>query len=105
MGMSPRERSDLIVVGAGAAGLYAALTAARVGARVTLISAAPLAESSSYWAQGGLAAALGLRYYWLLGESEDPAMPAPGMVVDVQAVLELARAAIRDEAALRAGGA
>ncbi|MEI6446635.1 MAG: FAD-dependent oxidoreductase, partial [Actinomycetes bacterium] len=52
------ERADLIVVGAGAAGLYAALTAARAGARVTLISATPLAESSSYWAQGGLAAAL-----------------------------------------------
>ena len=28
------------------------------GARVTLVSATPLAESSSYWAQGGLAAAL-----------------------------------------------
>lgn len=56
--MTSRSRADLIVVGAGAAGLYAALTAARAGARVTLISAAPLAESSSYWAQGGLAAAL-----------------------------------------------
>jgi len=56
--MSVIERADLIVVGAGAAGLYAALTAARAGARVTLISATPLAESSSYWAQGGLAAAL-----------------------------------------------
>jgi L-aspartate oxidase len=49
---------DLIVVGAGAAGLYTALTASRHGARVLLISATPLAESSSYWAQGGLAAAL-----------------------------------------------
>jgi L-aspartate oxidase len=45
-------------VGAGAAGLYTALRAARHGARVTLVSATPLAESSSYWAQGGLAAAL-----------------------------------------------
>ena len=52
------DRADLIVVGAGAAGLYAALTAAREGARVTLISARPLAETASYWAQGGLAAAL-----------------------------------------------
>ena len=58
MDMASANRADLIVVGAGAAGLYAALTAARVGARVTLISASPLAESSSYWAQGGLAAAL-----------------------------------------------
>jgi L-aspartate oxidase len=46
------------VVGAGAAGLYAALCAAREGARVALISAAPLAQTASYWAQGGLAAAL-----------------------------------------------
>jgi L-aspartate oxidase len=52
------ERADLIVVGAGAAGLYAALTAAREGARVALVSARPLAETASYWAQGGLAAAL-----------------------------------------------
>jgi L-aspartate oxidase len=46
------------VVGAGAAGLYTALRAARQGARVVLVSATPLAESSSWWAQGGLAAAL-----------------------------------------------
>jgi L-aspartate oxidase len=38
--------------------LYAALCAARDGGRVTLVSATPLAESASYWAQGGLAAAL-----------------------------------------------
>jgi L-aspartate oxidase len=52
------ERSDLIVIGAGAAGLFACLTAAQQGARVTLVSARPLAETASYWAQGGLAAAL-----------------------------------------------
>jgi L-aspartate oxidase len=46
------------VVGAGAAGLYTALCAAREGASVTLVSATPLAESSSWFAQGGLAAAL-----------------------------------------------
>ena len=49
---------QLIVVGAGAAGLYTAICAARAGGRVALISATPLAESSSYWAQGGLAAAI-----------------------------------------------
>jgi L-aspartate oxidase len=46
------------VVGAGAAGLYTGLCAARAGVSVTLVSAMPLAGSSSYWAQGGLAAAL-----------------------------------------------
>src|SRR5947209_5623194 len=52
------DATRVCVVGAGAAGLYAALSATRLGARVTLVSATPLAGSSSYWAQGGLAAAL-----------------------------------------------
>src|SRR5207248_3414807 len=48
----------IFVVGAGAAGLYTALVAAREGAQVALVSRSPLAESASYWAQGGVAAAL-----------------------------------------------
>jgi L-aspartate oxidase len=52
--------AEVVVVGAGAAGLYAALTAAHAGARVALVSATPLAQTASYWAQGGLAAALAL---------------------------------------------
>ena len=49
---------DVLVIGAGAAGLYAALTAAEAGASVVLVSATALAETATYWAQGGLAAAL-----------------------------------------------
>jgi L-aspartate oxidase len=49
---------DVAVVGAGGAGLFTALTAAREGARVGLVSATPLAQTASYWAQGGIAAAL-----------------------------------------------
>src|ERR687895_257008 len=60
--MDPLEpeslRADVAVVGAGAAGLYAALTAASDGARVVLVSRSPLAQTASYWAQGGIAAAL-----------------------------------------------
>ncbi len=52
------EAVDVTVVGAGAAGLYTALIAAEHGARVALVSRSPLAQSASYWAQGGLAAAL-----------------------------------------------
>ncbi|MGI8585035.1 MAG: L-aspartate oxidase [Thermoleophilaceae bacterium] len=51
-------RVDVTVVGAGAAGLYSALAAAREGASVTLVSRSPLAASASFWAQGGVAAAL-----------------------------------------------
>src|ERR1700722_8020193 len=50
--------ADIAVVGAGAAGLYAALCAAREHASVVLVSATPLAQTASYWAQGGLAATL-----------------------------------------------
>ena len=57
---SPADRGphDIAVVGGGAAGLHVALEAARAGARVALISRKPLSESSSFWAQGGLAAAI-----------------------------------------------
>ncbi|HEU5062166.1 MAG TPA: FAD-dependent oxidoreductase [Solirubrobacterales bacterium] len=49
---------DVAVVGGGAAGLWSALRAAELGARACLISRTPLSQSASYWAQGGLAAAL-----------------------------------------------
>ena len=52
------EAVDTVVVGAGAAGLYTALVAAEQAARVALVSSSPLAQSASYWAQGGLAAAI-----------------------------------------------
>ncbi|MBJ7347561.1 MAG: FAD-binding protein [Thermoleophilaceae bacterium] len=50
--------AEVVVIGAGAAGLYCALTAAKAGARVALIAQAQLATTASYWAQGGIAAAL-----------------------------------------------
>jgi L-aspartate oxidase len=46
------------VVGGGAAGLWTALRAAEQGADVCVISRTPLSQSASFWAQGGLAAAL-----------------------------------------------
>jgi L-aspartate oxidase len=49
---------DVTVIGGGAAGLYTSLIAAEQGASVCLVSRWPLAQSASYWAQGGLAAAL-----------------------------------------------
>ncbi len=56
--MERSAETDVAVVGGGAAGLYVALRAAEQGAVVRLVSRKPLAESASYWAQGGLAAAL-----------------------------------------------
>jgi L-aspartate oxidase len=45
-------------VGGGAAGLWTALQAAEEGGSVCLVSRTPLSQSASFWAQGGLAAAL-----------------------------------------------
>jgi L-aspartate oxidase len=50
---------DLLVVGAGLAGLYAALRAADRGAGVTLVTKGSLRASNSFMAQGGVAAAIG----------------------------------------------
>ncbi len=76
--------TQLVVVGAGAAGLYTALCASRDGARVTLVSATPLAGSSSYWAQGGLAAAVA---------------DGDGAELHLQDTLTAGRGAVRESAA------
>ncbi len=57
-GTHSREDFDLVVVGAGVAGLYAALCAASEG-RVLVLAKGPLRLSTSSLAQGGIAAALG----------------------------------------------
>lgn len=48
----------LIVVGSGIAGLYSALLAAEGGAEVVLLSKGALADSNTYFAQGGISAVL-----------------------------------------------
>jgi len=53
-----RDRVDVAVVGAGAAGLHAAIEVAEAGGRVVLISRKTLSETASFHAQGGLAAAM-----------------------------------------------
>ncbi|WP_038046474.1 L-aspartate oxidase [Thermus caliditerrae] len=46
---------DLLILGAGVAGVYAALAAEAEGARVLLLSKDPLPSGSTPWAQGGVA--------------------------------------------------
>jgi L-aspartate oxidase len=50
-------RADVVVVGSGVAGLTAALAARRAG-RVLLVTKTLLQAGSTWWAQGGIAAAL-----------------------------------------------
>lgn len=53
------ETSDVVIVGAGAAGLFTALSLAGSGRRVTVLSETALGgATASAWAQGGLAAAV-----------------------------------------------
>jgi L-aspartate oxidase len=54
-----RARADVLVVGAGIAGAGVALRLAEAGLRVTVLAKGPVSDSSSYQAQGGLAAAIG----------------------------------------------
>jgi L-aspartate oxidase len=54
-----RHTPDVVVVGAGVAGLSAALAAAAAGASVRVLAKASHTTSNSYAAQGGVAAAVG----------------------------------------------
>lgn len=55
---APQRRLDLIVVGSGIAGLFAAVKAARAGLKVAVLTKATMEECSSRYAQGGIAAAV-----------------------------------------------
>jgi L-aspartate oxidase len=63
-----RHTPDVVVVGAGVAGLSAALAAADAGASVDVLAKASHRSSNSYAAQGGVAAAV--------GPDDDPALHA-----------------------------
>ncbi len=51
-------QTDILVIGGGLAGLYAAFCAASSGSKVAVVTQTTLKESNSYWAQGGIAAAI-----------------------------------------------
>jgi L-aspartate oxidase len=68
-----RQTCDVTVVGAGVAGLSAALTAADAGASVVVLAKASHRSSNSYAAQGGVAAAV--------GPGDDPALHAADTIV------------------------
>ena len=85
------------MVGGGAAGLWTALRAAERGGSVCLVSRTPLSQSASFWAQGGLAAAL--------EPGDSPARHAADTIAAgrglcrpsaVQALVEEAPAAVRE---------
>ena len=56
--MTPTAAFDVLVLGAGLGGLSAALRLADSGLSVGVLRKKPSGESSSAWAQGGIAAAM-----------------------------------------------
>ncbi len=54
----PAERSDVLIIGSGIAGLTAALHAARLGS-VTLVTKSEVTDANTWYAQGGIAGAVG----------------------------------------------
>lgn len=56
--MSASLNGDVVIIGAGIAGQSAALRLAQGGRRVIVLTKTNLDRSASYWAQGGVAAAL-----------------------------------------------
>ncbi|RDI74219.1 Aspartate oxidase [Gaiella occulta] len=67
-GMQPAGPFDVLVIGSGASGLAAAVSAERAGARVALATKGSLQANNSSKAQGGIQAAL--------GEDDSPALHA-----------------------------
>ena len=95
--------ADVVVVGSGAAGMTAALTAARYGRQVLLLSKDDLGGGATPLAQGGLAAAIGP------GDSparhESDTLIAGAGLCDAAAVTALAAGAPGEIARLAARGA
>jgi len=96
-------RTDVVVIGAGAAGLSAALSAASRGSRVLVVSKGIFGSGSTQWAQGGLAATLGADDSAEL-HAQDTMVAGAGLC-DESAVRELTGAARSEIATLQSIGA
>ncbi len=73
--------TDILVIGSGLAGLYAAFCSASTGSKVALVTRTTLKESNSYWAQGGIAAAVDAEDSTLL-HKEDTLKAGCGLCVE-----------------------
>ena len=88
--------ADVVVIGAGAAGLSAALSLAQRGRRVTLLAKAGLTSGSTPHAQGGLAAVTGAGDS-ITSHYEDTIIAAAGLANEdaVRTLVEAAPATVR----------
>lgn len=93
----PQIFCDTLVIGTGVAGLRAALAAAEHGEVIVLAKAGVLRSSTS-WAQGGIAAALGTSEAAVRGHVEDTVRAGVGLcdVATVERIVGAAEARIRE---------
>jgi len=96
-------RTDVLIVGAGAAGLLHALHAAARGLDVVLATKGTLQDSNTAWAQGGVAAALNLEDDSPAAHAADTIAAGAGLVNEATAELVAREAPLRVEELRRLG--
>ena len=90
-------RTDVLVIGSGAAGLLLALRAAQAGLAVTIATKGTIEESNTAWAQGGVAASLDLEEDSAAAHLADTLAAGAGLVDEAPAALVAAEAPKRIE--------
>ncbi|HLJ83787.1 MAG TPA: L-aspartate oxidase [Candidatus Eremiobacteraceae bacterium] len=96
-------RTDVLVIGSGAAGLLFALHCAAQGKSVVLATKATAGESNSAWAQGGVAAALDLEEDSPTAHLSDTLAAGAGLCDEAAAAIVAAEAPQRVEELVRLG--
>lgn len=85
-------RTDVLVIGSGAAGLLLALRAAEKGLAVAIATKGTIEESNTAWAQGGVAASLDLEEDSAAAHLADTLAAGAGLVDEAAAALVAAEA-------------
>ncbi|HYK54569.1 MAG TPA: L-aspartate oxidase [Candidatus Eremiobacteraceae bacterium] len=96
-------RTDVLVIGSGAAGLLLALRCASQGQAVVLATKGTIEESNTAWAQGGVAAALDLEEDSPLAHFQDTLIAGAGLCDERAAAIVAAEAPQRVDELLRLG--
>jgi L-aspartate oxidase len=96
-------RSDVLVIGSGAAGLLFALHCAAQGKSVALATKGTIDESNSAWAQGGVAAALDLEEDSPAAHLSDTLAAGAGLCDEAAAAIVASEAPRRVDELIRLG--
>jgi L-aspartate oxidase len=96
-------RTDVLVIGSGAAGLLLALRCASQGQAVALATKGTIEESNTAWAQGGVAAALDLEEDSAAAHFHDTVAAGAGLCDERAAAVVAAEAPQRVDELLRLG--